>query len=527
MKIVRWACRAEAAVPLALCIALIVFGIFAQPALIGQFVNSDSLLPVHMAWDVTTHDYAWSSFQWPRVPSLPDLAFFFSMELAGANWRASVLLYSCLVTAILIAGLGAVLSRMRGISLREGLFWAGLAVFVVLAVAIAFPAPPSSKLQHPLPQLYLLVPVTHGDAFLFSLFAGLTGIGAIRGDGRLRWTTWLICAVATFSDMLFIGYFVTPFTIAAFLLAWRYRGAAGAPSGRQIQLFLTGAIFGCLAGWFAKSPLLIQRMEVIYPGPATSLRLFLADLPHVPWMALLLALTFILSFRSLWVLRPAAGPSTPTVTQIDREWLALTGIGACLIGLILTTLFYDNSYAYRYAIPLAWWPLVIALSLIPLPGPGKLRGGVLVGAVVVGALLPLSLPVMAEWRTPLERCLAENRQKWGLEAGLATYWHSRAAMASSDWRLQLDQIDRNARAYMWGNNFAAYAHDMTVPERPPRYNYVIADRELGQATIEAAFGRASRYERCGELEVLIFENAVKPLNAIGDRSPPEVSPASN
>lgn len=514
MKIVRWACRAEAAVPLGLCAAVIVFGIFAQPTLIAQFVNSDSLLPVHMAWEMTTHDYALGSFQWPRVPSLPDLAFFFSMELAGLDWRASVLIYSCLVTAVLIIGLGSILSRMRGVPSREGLFWAGLAVFVTLAVAIAFPAPPSSKLQHPLPQLYLLVPVTHGNAFLFSLFACLTGIGAIRGNRRLQWATWLICAVATFSDMLFIGYFVAPFTIAACLLAWSHRGIPTAPGGRQIQRFLTGAIFGCLAGWFAKSPLLIQRMEVIYPGPATSLRLFLADLPHAPWMALLLALTLVLSFRNLWALRPAVGRSTPTVTQIDREWLALTGIGASLIGLILATLLYDNSYAYRYAIPLAWWPLVIALGVIPLPERGKLRGGILIAAVVTGALLPLSLPAMTDWRTPLERCLSGNRPKWGLQAGLATYWHSRIAMASSDWRLQVDQIDRNGRAYLWGNNFAAYAHDMNAPEQLPRYNYVIADKELSPAMIEAFFGRASRYERCGEFEVLIFKEPVKPRDAV-------------
>lgn len=95
-------------------------------------------------------------------------------------------------------------------------------------------------------------------------------------------------------------------------------------------------------------------------------------------------------------------------------------------------------------------------------------------------------------------------------AGLAPYWQSRETMASSDWKLQVDQIDENGYAYIWGNNFAAYTHDMTAPERPPVYNFLVANEKIDLIRLEVFFGPPSRYETCDGFDVLIYADPIKP-----------------
>jgi hypothetical protein len=83
-------------------------------------------------------------------------------------------------------------------------------------------------------------------------------------------------------------------------------------------------------------------------------------------------------------------------------------------------------------------------------------------------------------------------------------------MASSDWKLQVDQIDEEARAYMWGNNFAAFEHDMTGRDRPPFYNFVVADETIDPFQLETLFGFPARTESCKGHEVLVYDHAIVP-----------------
>jgi hypothetical protein len=510
MGLARWLSWGQAFLPLALSIVVVVFGILARPEAIEQFVNSDSLLPAHMAWDVTRHDYALANFQWPRVPSLPDLAFFFALDLAGASWRTSMLLYICTVVAAVVAGTGWIVARMRGFTFRRGVFWAGIAVLMALGCALVGLGAATSEAKIVPPQLYLLVSVTHGNAFLLSLAASCTALGAIRGSRPQAWVTWAVCALGMFSDTIFLGYFIAPFVLAGLVLGLRHRGVAAAPSLQALLRFTASAVLACLIGWLAKLPLPIQEMVVTFPGPVKSLGIFLDDLPRMPWVILVLVLTALLGAWALWALRPSAGQSPATSTEIDRQWLALTGIGSSVMSLGLAVLLYNDSYAYRYALPFLWWPLAVALGQLKLPEGGNVEAAAGIVAIMVTACLPLGASLLPTWRAPLERCLSDHRAEWGLRAGLAPYWQSRQAMASSDWTLQLDPIDLQGNADMWGNNSAAFTHDMTAPERAPHYNFVVATEDLDPIRIETYFGPASRYETCHGFDILIFSNPIQP-----------------
>ena len=497
----------QAILPIGLCALVIVFGIFSRSAAIEQFVNSDSLLPAHMAWDVMRHDYALANFHWPRVPSLPDLAFFFAMDLAGVNWRTSWLLYTCLVAAGVVLGMGWVIARMRGSDYSEGVTRAGIAVLAALLFAMVGLEHSPDEPRLWLPQLYLLVPVTHGNAFLLSLFTCCAALGAVRGDRRQAWAAWALCALGTFSDTLFLGYFLVPFSLAGTIMALR----PGAPTFAALLRFVAGATLACGLGWLAKVPLTMQEMMLVRPDVWASLSHALNDLFEAPWILIVIALTLLLTIRTLRTLRGRPQRPAPAVVEADREWLMMTGLGASVMSLGLTYLLYDHFYAYRYAIPLFWWPVGLALGLARLPTSGKGRAALATLTVLATVCaVPFTATAMPRWRAPLERCLSEHRQEWGLKAGLATYWHSRLVMASSDWQHQVDQIDADGRAYMWGNNFASYGHDMLRPGHPPQYNFVVVDEKMDPFEIEILFGSPIGREACGRVGVWIYDQHIVP-----------------
>src|SRR5262249_40432474 len=61
----------------------------------GAQMNADMLLAVSTVWDFLHHDYAWSGFQLPRVPSIfPDLLLQFAVALATPNDRWALFAYN-------------------------------------------------------------------------------------------------------------------------------------------------------------------------------------------------------------------------------------------------------------------------------------------------------------------------------------------------------------------------------------------------------------------------------------------------
>lgn len=508
----RW----KLTLPIFLSCLIIVFGIFGHAAIIPYFVNSDTLQPAQMAWDMTRHDYAVTNFQWSRVPSFPDVAFFFLMEWAGIGWRTAFLLYTCLVAVSAILSLGWVVSRMRGSTFRDGAFWAGIAVTLTLLSIMAVIAISPEQAADRIPQSILFICNSHGDAFLLSLVASVAALGAMRGNRRQAWLAWISCVIGTASDTIFLGFFLMPFALAVVLVLLRRRDPnAGAPSStlpsfKAASLFLLASGAACAVGWVLKFPLPMQAMRLDIRGLDVTALTAAQDLAHQPWVVALLILTLVLSARAaLFFWKPAAS-SPPSLVAVDRELLMLTGLGASAMSLGLAVLLFVDVGIYRYAMPFFWWPLAIGMSLLPARPRPKLSAGIAVVAAIAAAALPLSASALPRWRAPLEKCLSDHRAEWNLKAGLATYWHSRITMVSSDWTLQVDQIDETGQAYLWGNNVAAYAHDMHAPQRAPEYNFVVADKTTSAFDLETNFGPADRMETCDDAEIWIYNAPITP-----------------
>lgn len=513
MNFVKLADRGKSVLPIALSCIIVVFGIYGDTAIIPHFVNADSLQPPHMAWDMTRHAYAVTNFQWSRVPSFPDLAFFFAMDWMSIGWRTAYLAYTCAVAATAILALGWVVAHMRGRPYGEGVFWAGIAVTIALAILSGAAALGPDHTVSWRPQSYLFIANFHGDAFLLSVLASCTALGALHGRRGQAWITWALCVVGTASDTIFLGYFLMPFALAALLAAVRHRGRAGVPSIRTTLLFLLSAGAACLVGWIAKYPLPMQAMQLNFPGIPTALANILRDLPRQPWVVTLLLLTLALAVRAGLTLWKRPGHSDEPAVEFDRELLLLTGLAASGMSLGLATLLFVDIDIYRYAMPFFWWPLAIGLGLVRTRWETLSRAVAAVVAVMATALLPLSASALPHWRTPLERCLSDHRAEWGLKAGLATYWNSRITMASSGWALQVDQMNDVGQAYMWGNNMAAYKHDMHAPQRAPEYNFIVVDEATSTFDLETEVGSPARTETCGTFGIWIFDQPFVPAGA--------------
>lgn len=502
-------------VPILLSWIIVIFGFFGTPTGVEYLINADSLLPAHLAWDVARHDYAWANFQWPRVLALPDMAFFFMTEALGLNWRTAFLAYTCLAVTAATFAMGWIVSRMRASNYGEGLFWAGTGIAVTLLAALAgFALSPAEPLSW-MPQLSLLMCVTHGHSFVLSLVAYCTALDGVRGNRRQAWVTWALCAFATFSDTIFVGYFLLPFVIAGLLLALSPRGAALGPPGElgRIGRFTAATTLGCMIGWVAKIPVPAQEMKFVFNGFGDSLAIMLSQILRAPWVVGLILLTMALSAWALLGLF-RKNPIARSTAESDRDWLALAGLGASIMSLGLAALFYVDYGGYRYAVPFFWWPLLIALAVVRLPNSvlsaRKLQIAAAAMMTAAVAVAPLSASTLPQWRSPLEKCLSDNRRNWGLDAGLATYWRSRQIMASSDWKLQVDQITEEGNAYLWGNDFAAYKHDMNASKGPPRYNFIVADETMDPFSFETLFGIPARTEACGDRLVWIYDQPIVP-----------------
>lgn len=505
----RW----KSLLPILLCCLIIVFGIFANPTVIPYFINSDTLQPTQMAWDMSRHAYAIPNFQWSRVPSFPDLAFFFLMDWAHVGWRASFLIYTCLVSSVAALALGWVIARTRALTFGDGVFWAGIAVVATLVSTMATIAlSPDEALQR-IPQAILFLCNSHGDAFLISVVASCTALGAIRGNKKQAWATWALCALATASDTMFIGYFLMPFALATIVVTLRYRRVESIPlqtwpSFKAVWRFLCFTGLACLVGWIAKAPLPMQAMRMELPELDVAAIKMLRELPQLPWVMGLLTLTLLLTIRAAWTFcRPVVRGAT--ALDVDRELLLLTGLAASIMSLGLTLLLYIDIGIYRYAMPLFWWPLAIGLGLVRLRSRWISVGAAAI-AVLATALLPLSASALPRYHTPLERCLTDHRKEWGLKAGLATYWNSRITMVSSDWALQVDQIHDTGDAYLWGNNIVSYKHDMHAPQRLPEYNFVVIDETSSTFDLETNFGPPPRIETCGDFQVWVYDQPIVP-----------------
>ncbi|HWU03202.1 MAG TPA: hypothetical protein VN222_10720, partial [Novosphingobium sp.] len=253
-------------------------------------VQSDSLLPAQMAWDMHQSP-AWARhFQWPRVPSLfPDMVWFHAAAWLGLSWRHAWLAYTPLILSMLAGAMGGLIAALRGESGVQA--WLRGSTLAALAIALGMAAITLLAARTGLAPwkdaLMVLAPASHGDGFILSLLATVAAMQAMRGN-RKAWRAMLaFCVVGTFGDLLFVAAFLAPLAVASRLSAWQAGGRKAALTGQWG--LLRDCTAACLAGWLGQSALFRQSVnEVELHRPADALRGMAGGMATAPWTGLCL-----------------------------------------------------------------------------------------------------------------------------------------------------------------------------------------------------------------------------------------------
>jgi hypothetical protein len=465
----------------------------ADRSVIDLLVNSDALLPASLFWDLQHHGYAWRGFELQRSPSIvPDLLFYGLVQLTTGSWR--------------LASLSFVIAALFGFALAAGFIshslerrgaWLGAAAFLLLAAPILWlELPLTLSAQH----VWALIPGFHGGPFLLAIVAlavardsaERTGLGSLAA-------LMLLVVLGTLSDKLFVITCVGPLAVA---VGW----ATLDGSVRRIRAgqVLSTSIAGAAIGWWLNTVVRREPDLVIrWPHVWENARSFVASPTELvragPWR---FGVEYLLPMAAVAWLLTRRRTSAAT-------WWYVTAITGMLGSAIVAGVLYADFSSYRYLAPLLWWPVILAAVALARWGDTFVFGGLAALALVLvgaGAAHELRGPALLSWHSPFEKCLLDGQRSGELKAGLSNYWYSRQTVASSEWSIHLDQINRNGSATWWGNDRYWFVRDFESMDRLTEYNYILM-KQLDEPAIRAHFGPPTRVVSCGEDPIWVYDDS--------------------
>lgn len=497
----------QAALIAAVAFAAIV--VFADGLGLQDFLyTSDSANGFLMAGDIL-RDPA-SYFRWVLPPSyylVPDIALAVLIVAAGVDplWQMPVF-YSLIAAAQCLA-VGLILSQVHGVTVAFGM-WAWAALLVLVAwVDLAFAEPAVST------QVMLRAPLlfSHSGTLTLSLW-GLWLV--LRGDGTGKLSPGVLLsllaltAIATFSDLIFIGWFVAPAILALVVAGLGTR----TPAFFRLALVIgvTALAAAILEHFFNPSRqayLNINELSL----PISVLSDYAGAIVSGPDIAGLLALGALLAagIRALVLIaRPRAG-NVGDADGLASLFLGTGAVGA-LAGFVLLGLTIDT-IDYRFLMPAFVYPflwLFLRLFRKPLPRPAAAVGlaavPVLAAGVIALTRFDTAPPPVSRSHAELIRCLdAEGRV-----AGLSDYWDAMALMQATGGRIHAVSIAADGLGYLWNVNLDWYFWRRDTGAAA-NFDYVIM-RRLDPAKIAVRYGVPDREITCADRTVWLYDRPVYP-----------------
>ena len=500
-----------------------------SPYFLQFAVQADTLYPALLTEDLRADLGAALRFTPSRTPSfLPDLLVAVTIDAVTGSWRLAFWLLGAAAFALL-AGLGgwigALITGRRVGPCALTLAWP---MALLLLAGLGFHLWASG--EHPMevfdaklpvnPQILLMLPIWHGGGFVI-------GLGVVALAWRCAWhggSAWglagllVLSAGAAASNTITIAHAVLPAMIALADGLWR-----GAFPRRAAALATAAAMAlgGGLGIWLGS---LSKRMDLpLTPSQgwgeaAWSATLALPNQPVITAM-LLAALPIALAFlrpRRAAALLPLGGRAAAL------RYFIVVAAAACSAAVLISMALYAGPMSWRYAMPLAWWPLILGAAFMT--QRAWLWPGWLLALGVVAAQGGAS-PAIMRWQHPATACLdaADPAIEW--RAGLAAYWHARTIAATGGWRRQVESTDfGDARPILWISDPRSHVQARhAAPGTPPAYRFIYM-AGIDPAAITAIHGPPARILPCGDTPIWVFPPDWQPMNwliAMADPLVPE------
>jgi hypothetical protein len=501
-----------------------------SPVFLQFSVQADTLYPALLTEDLRADLGAALRFTPSRTPSfLPDLLVAVSIDAVTGNWRLAFWLLGA-AAFTLLAGLGgwiaALVTGRRVGACALTLAWL---MALLLLAGLGFHLWASGE-QRPMevfdanlpvnPQTLLMLPIWHGGGFVIGL-----GVVALAWHcachGRTAWglvALLLLSAGAAASNTITIAHAILPAMIALADGLWRgafLRRAAALTSAIAMAL---GAGLGLWLGSLSKRMDLPLTPSQGWGQAAWSATIALPGQPVIMAM-LLAALPLALAF--LWP-RRAAGLLPPGGQPAALRYFIVVAAAACSAAMLISMALYAGPMNWRYAMPLAWWPVILGAAFMP-PRPWLWPAWLLALGVV--AAQGGKSPAIMRWQHPATACLdaADPGIEW--RAGLAAYWHARTIAATGGWRRQVESTDfGEARPILWISDPRSHVQARhAAPGTPPPYRFIYM-AGIDAAAITAIHGPPERILPCGDTPIWVFPPDWRPVNwliAMADPLVPE------
>ena len=500
-------------------LAVVVSFVFANStAFLGFAINADTLYPALLMADLRADADAIFRFRPSRIPSfLPDLAVTLSLDALLGDWRLAFWGYGA-VAFLLLSGIGGwIAARVFGRdSASCGLTLALILAVVMLGGVLHYENNPAGMFDLGLPvnlHLLLMLPVFQGGAFVIGLgVVSLVWWNARRVSPLGLIALSVLCAAAVASNKIVVAHAVLPALIALADGVWRGRiarrpallGAAAAAAGAAI-----GVAFADRAGREAMP-------FIVADSFADNASTAIAALPAQPVMLLMLLASLPLALAFLLPHRAEAALPRGADAAAFRFFVVVAAL-ACGASLMITLALYYLPLSWRYANPIAWWPLIFAAGLLR----GRLAGASVVAVTMLVAVQAWPnrtlTPALLRWQPNVSACLDAADPGFTLRAGLAGYWTARDMAAASQWRRQVEQLHQDGRAALYINDPRSFVQQRHAPPgTPPPYTFIVL-RGLDPAAIAAAYGVADRVLPCGDTDIWLYPNARPPGQRLFDR----------
>jgi hypothetical protein len=500
-----------------------------SPVFLQFSVQADTLYPALLTEDLRADLGAALRFTPSRTPSfLPDLLVAVTVDAVTGSWRLAFWLLGA-AAFTLLAGLGGwIAALITGRRVGACALTLALPMALLLLAGLGFHLWASGERPMEVfdanlpvnPQILIMLPIWHGGGFVIGLgVVALAWRSVCHGGSAWGLAALLILSAgAAASNIITIAHAVLPAMIALADGVWRgaiLRRAAALAAAAAMAL---GSGLGIWLGSLSKRmdlPLTPSQgwgqaawsATLALPGQPVLMAMLLAALP--------VALAFLWPRRASALLPPGGQPAA-------LRYFIVVAAAACSAAVLISMALYAGPMSWRYAMPLAWWPVILGAAFIG--QRARLWPAGLLAAGVVGAQGGTS-PAIMRWQHPATACLdaADPAIEW--RAGLAAYWHARTIAATGGWRRQVESTDfGDARPLLWISDPRSHVQARhAAPGTSPSYRFIYM-AGIDPVAITAIHGPPERILPCGDTPIWVYPPDWQPMNwliAMADPLVPE------
>jgi len=480
-------------------------------------MQADALVLADFTWDVLHHSYAWSTFLLAHVPSIfPDIVAYgiFQMVLGGYGWAMFAFAFVMFLGLSYVCGwFAALISKgnfFSAVFLSEGIL-AGL-FLVDAATSTAFDEGNWDRAT--CLRCFFLFPNSHGGPLLAALASTclicmllerwrhteavvlyLLAALALLSD-RLLWTEFLAPVSA---GLALMSLFIAPIRLRAFLIF-----------GIVAESFLTARF---LERFITHMPFLEHPPSQFYEDMTVRAPKFLSDVAfffhgHVfSAVCVIIPLIFFCMYPLSVIRQPKTDNGVNRSGLFIWLYMSLSALASCYV--IIAFYGYNNfsvtSFRYDELFFFMGVPFIVArggASASRYLVPGVLIFFACVHIAASAAFAPGSVT----WRPKYAPCLDALQARYGLKAGVATYWHARPLTIASHWKLQVQQVQGyDASPYYYMTDPLSYMHGLVEPYEPPIYRFIIMDG-MDTLGVIRRYGKPDTIKTCEAAEIWIYND---------------------